>query len=307
MFLFIVKRFASTIPTILILMIISFVLMRLAPGSPFSGEKMPPPEVLANLEAKYGLDQPWFIQMWRYITKIIFHFDFGPSFVYKDISVNDIIDQGLPITFIYGSWSFLVANLVGIPLGMIAAIRHNTWIDYMAIGVSIGAAVLPNFIMAPILIIIFTLWLDWLPGGGWNNGAWPNVIMPVIALSTSYMAIIARLTRGSMLEVLNSNFIRTAKAKGLSSTTVIFRHALRPTLLPVLSYLGPAFVGMVTGSLVIDSIFVTGGIGQFFIQAAFSRDYSLLMGITILLGAVTVLFSTIVDILYAVLDPKIKL
>lgn len=307
MFIFVAKRIFSTIVTLLILIVISFILMRLAPGSPFTGEKDIPIEVLKNLEAKYGLDQPFYIQILTYVKNIVFHFDFGPSFSYKDLDVNQIVTQSLPVTFTYGIWSFLVAILVGMPLGIVAAVRQNTFIDYIAIGISIGAAVLPNFIMAPILIIIFTLWLDWLPGGGWHGGEAKYVIMPVIALSTSYMAVIARLTRGSMLEVLNSNFIRTAKAKGLSGSTTVMRHALKPALLPVLSYLGPAFVGMVTGSLVIDRIFSTGGMGQFFVEAALSRDYSLLMGITIILGTATVVFSTIVDILYAVLDPKIEL
>lgn len=304
---FIFKRILSAIPTLLFLIIISFVLMHVAPGGPFTSEKELPPAVLANINAKYGLDQPWHIQLWNYVTSIIFHFDFGPSFKYKDITVNEIIAQGFPITATYGIWSFIVATTVGISLGITAAVRQNTWLDYFAVGISIGAQVLPNFIMAPILIIIFTLWLDLLPGGGWNNGAWNHIIMPVIALSTSYMASIARITRGSMLEVLNSNFIRTAKAKGLPPRTVIFRHALKPALLPVLSYLGPAFVGMISGSVVIDTVFSTGGMGQFFIESALSRDYSLLMGVTILFGVMTIVFNAIVDILYAWLDPKIKL
>ncbi|PCI88944.1 MAG: oligopeptide ABC transporter permease OppB [Hyphomicrobiales bacterium] len=304
---FIVKRVASAIPTLLLLILFSFVMMRLAPGGPFTSERALPVEVLANINAKYGLDQPWHIQLWRYIEGLIFHLDLGPSFKYKDRSVNDIIAQGFPVTMTYGLWSFAVAVVVGMSLGIMAAVKHNTWLDYIAVGISIGAQVLPNFIMAPILVIIFTLWLGWLPGGGWNGGQWNHVIMPVIALSTSYMASIARLTRGSMLEVLNSNYIRTAKAKGLPMRTIIFRHAIKPSLLPVMSYLGPAFVGMVTGSVVIDIYFSTGGMGQFFVDAALSRDYSLLMGITVLFGAMTILFSTIVDILYAWLDPKIKL
>ncbi|MGL1922026.1 MAG: oligopeptide ABC transporter permease OppB [Hyphomicrobiales bacterium] len=307
MFIFIVKRIASAIPTLLLLILFSFVMMRLAPGGPFTSERALPAAVLANINAKYGLDQPWHIQLWSYLEGLIFHLDLGPSFKYKDRSVNDIIAQGFPVTLTYGLWSFVVAVTTGISLGIIAAVKQNTWIDYIAVGISIGAQVLPNFIMAPILVLIFTLWLDLLPGGGWNGGQWQYLIMPVIALSTSYMASIARLTRGSMLEVLNSNFIRTAKAKGLPARTIIFRHAIKPALLPVMSYLGPAFVGMVTGSVVIDIYFGTGGMGQFFVDAALSRDYSLLMGITILFGAMTVLFSTVVDILYAWLDPKIKL
>ncbi len=300
------RRLLVAIPTLLVLIVFSFLLMEAAPGSPFSTERGIPPEVLANLEARYGLDQPLWKRMLIYIWNIVTQFDFGPSFVFKDRSVNDVIAQGFPVTLTYGFWSFVVAVLVGGALGIMAAVRHNTWLDYLAVGISVGAQVLPNFVMAPILVIIFTLWLGWLPGGGWQGGQWQFVIMPVIALSTSYMASIARLTRSSMLEVLNSNFIRTARAKGLPMRRVVFVHALRPALLPVISYLGPAFVGMITGSVVIDVFFSTGGIGQFFVNSALSRDYSMIMGITILIGGLTVLFNLVVDLLYAWIDPKIR-
>jgi len=196
--------------------------------------------------------------------------------------------------------------VVGVSLGVSAAVRQNSVLDYLAVGITIGAQALPNFVMAPILVLIFTLWLGWLPGGGWNGGQWEYVIMPVIALSTSYMASIARITRSSMLEVLNSNFIRTAQAKGLPMRRVVLRHALKPALLPVLSYLGPAMVGMITGSVVVDIIFSTGGIGQFFVNSAFNRDYAVIMGITLLVGVLTISFNLIVDILYAWIDPKIR-
>lgn len=307
MFSFIIRRTFSSIPTILILILISFALMRIAPGSPFSTDRGLPPEVLANLEAKYGLNLPWFEQLYTYLRGVVFDFDFGPSFKYKDRSVNDILAQGFPVTLTYGIWSFIIAVSVGIPLGIAAAVRHNTKLDYLAVGFSIGAQVLPNFVMAPILVIIFTLWLNWLPGGGWNGGEWQYVIMPVIALSTSYMASIARITRSSMLETLSSNFIRTAKAKGLANSSIVWRHALKPALLPVISYLGPAFVSMITGSVIIDIYFSTGGMGQFFVDAALNRDYSLLMGVTIVFGVMTILFNTLVDITYAWLDPKIRL
>lgn len=307
MFSFIIRRTFSSIPTILILILISFALMRLAPGSPFSTDRGLPPEVLANLEAKYGLNLPWFEQLYTYLRGVVFDFDFGPSFKYKDRSVNDILAQGFPVTLTYGIWSFIIAVSVGIPLGIAAAVRHNTKLDYLAVGFSIGAQVLPNFVLAPILVIIFTLWLNWLPGGGWNGGEWQYVIMPVIALSTSYMASIARITRSSMLETLSSNFIRTAKAKGLANSSIVWRHALKPALLPVISYLGPAFVSMITGSVIIDIYFSTGGMGQFFVDAALNRDYSLLMGVTIVFGVMTILFNTLVDITYAWLDPKIRL
>lgn len=306
MFKFILKRISIAIPTMLILIIFSFVLMKSAPGGPFTSERPLPPQVLANIEAKYGLDQPYYKQLTNYVVGIVTKGDFGPSFRYKDRSVNDVIAQGFPITLKYGFISFIVAVSIGISLGIAAAVKHNSFIDYFAVGVSIGAQVLPNFVMAPILVIIFTLWLKLLPGGGWNGGQWEYLVMPVIALSTSYMASIARITRSSMLEVLNSNFIRTAKAKGLSSGQIIFKHALKPALLPVITYLGPAFVGMITGSVVIDMYFSTGGIGREFVNSALNRDYSVVMGITILMGVLTISFNLLVDILYAWIDPKIR-
>lgn len=306
MIVYIIKRLLVAIPVLLFLIVCTFVLMYAAPGSPFATERGIPPAVLANLQAQYGLDQPFHVQIWRYITGVVTEFDFGPSFIYRDQDVNDLIGQGFPVTLTYGFWSFVVAVLVGGSLGILAAVRHNTWLDYLAVGISIGAQVLPNFVLAPILVLTFTLWLGWLPGGGWQGGQWQFVILPVIALSTSFMASIARISRASMLEVLTSNYIRTARAKGLPMRRVIFRHALKPALLPVISYLGPAFVGMITGSVVIDIYFSTGGIGQFFVASALNRDYGVMMGITILLGALTIFFNLLVDVLYAWIDPKIR-
>ncbi|WP_195819451.1 oligopeptide ABC transporter permease OppB [Roseobacter sp. MH60115] len=306
MIVYIIKRLLVAIPVLLILIVSTFILMYAAPGSPFATERGIPPAVLANLQAQYGLDQPFHIQIWRYVVGVVTEFDFGPSFIYRDQDVNALIGQGFPVTLTYGFWSFLVAVLVGGSLGILAAVRHNTWLDYLAVGISIGAQVLPNFVLAPILVLTFTLWLGWLPGGGWQGGQWQFVILPVIALSTSFMASIARISRASMLEVLTSNYIRTARAKGLPMRRVIFRHALKPALLPVISYLGPAFVGMITGSVVIDIYFSTGGIGQFFVASALNRDYGVMMGITILLGALTIFFNLLVDVLYAWIDPKIR-
>ena len=300
------SRVLVAIPTLLILIIISFLLMHAAPGGPFTSERPLPAQVLANIEAKYGLNDPLYVQLWEYLRGIIFHFDFGPSFQRKDLTVNEIIAQGFPITLTYGGLSFIVATLIGGTLGVVAAIRQNTIIDYFAVGVSIGAQVLPNFVMAPLFVWLFALILGWLPGGGWNGGAWPNLIMPVIALSTSYMASIARITRSSMLEVLNSNYIRTARAKGLPESTVILRHALKPSLVPLISYLGVAFGGMITGSVVIDIYFSTGGMGVAFVNSALNRDYSVMMGITILVGALTIFFALLADLLYAWVDPKIR-
>jgi oligopeptide transport system permease protein len=300
------RRVLVAVPTLLILIIVSFLLMHAAPGGPFTSERKLPPEVLANIQAKYGLDQSLPVQLWNYLYGIFTHFDFGPSFKYKDRTVNDIIAHGFPVTLTYGSISFVVATLVGGTLGVVAAIRQNTVIDYFAVGISIGAQVLPNFVMAPLLVWLFTLTLHWLPGGGCEGGTWRNLIMPVTALSTSYMASIARITRASMLEVLTSDYVRTARAKGLPPRVVILRHALKPSLIPLITFLNLAFVGMITGSLIIDRYFSTGGIGQSFVNAAFNRDYSVMMGVTILVGALTILFALVADLLYAWVDPKIR-
>lgn len=303
---FILRRLAIAIPTILLLIVFSFILMKIAPGTPFSGEKAIPEEVLKNVYARYGLDKPEWQQLLEYIWNIVAHFDFGPSFKYRDRTVNDIIAQGFPVTLTYGFWSFIVATTFGVALGIVAAVRQNSWVDYFAVGVTIGAQVVPNFVLAPILVLVFTLWLRWLPGGGWEGGELSHVILPVIALSATYVASIARIMRSSMLEVLNSNFIRTARAKGMPGWQVIVKHALKPSLLPVVSYLGPVFVGMITGSVVVDLYFSTGGIGQWFVNSALNRDYSTILGITILLGALTITANLAVDVLYAWLDPKIR-
>jgi oligopeptide transport system permease protein len=307
MVMFTLRRIAIAVPTLLVLIVISFFLMHIAPGNPFQSEKAMSKEVLANIYARYGLDQSYFQQLVTYVWNIVAHFDFGPSFKFRDQTVNDIIAHGFPVTFAYGFWAFVAASVIGIGLGVVAAIRHNSWIDYLAVGVTIGAQVLPNFVLAPLLVLCFTLWLHWLPGGGWNGGQWNYVILPVIALATTYMASIARIMRSSMLEVLNSNFVRTARAKGVPGWRVITRHVLKPALLPVISYLGPVFVGMITGSVIVDVFFSTGGIGSDFVNSALNRDYSTLMGITILLGALTITGNLVVDLLYAWIDPKIRL
>ncbi len=307
MLVFILKRLAVAVPTLLALIVISFLMMHAAPGGPFTQEKQLQAAVLANLNAKYGLDQPIWVQMARYVWGIVAHFDFGPSFVYKDRTVNEIIAQGFPVTLSYGAIAFVLAVGVGLVLGVFAAVFQNSWLDHLAVGVSIGAQVLPNFVMAPILVLIFTLWLGWLPGGGWEGGDWKHQVMPVIAMATAYMASIARIVRSSMLEVLTLNHIRTARAKGLPTHKVILRHALKPSLIPVLSYLGPTFVSMITGSVVIDMFFSTAGIGKFFVDAALNRDYALMMGVTLLVGVLTIVFNLLVDVLYAWIDPKIRL
>lgn len=305
MLLYILRRLASFVPTILILIVVSFFLMRFAPGGPFTSERPLPEAVMKNVLARYGLDEPILSQLWKYLSGILFRFDFGPSFAFRDRTVNDIIAQGFPVTLTYGFWSAVFVLTIGIPLGIIAALRHNTWMDYSATGLAITSEAFPNFILAPILILIFTLWLGWLPGGGWYGGQWNYIILPAVALGTSYMAGIARLTRGSLIEVLNSSYIRTARAKGLSERAIIWRHALKPAMLPVMSYLSPVVVYMICGSVFIDVFFTTGGIGQEFISAAFSRDYSTLLGLTILYGVLTFIMNLVVDVIYAWVDPKI--
>lgn len=303
---YILRRLLVAIPTLILLVIICYLLMFLAPGGPFTRERPLPPQVMANLMEKFNLNDPLWMQMGKYIWGILTQFDFGISMVKQDRSVTDLIASGFPVTLTYGFISFIVATIVGVALGVTAAIRHNTLIDYIAVGATFSAQALPNFVMAPILVLVFTLYLGWLPGGGWEGGKWPYLILPVIALSTSFMASIARITRSSMLEVLNSNFIRTARAKGLPERMIIWRHALKPTLMPVVSYLGPTFVGMITGSVIIDTYFSTGGIGSSYVNSAFTRDYSVMLGITILYGALTILVNLLVDIAYAWLDPKIR-
>ncbi|MBU1294618.1 MAG: oligopeptide ABC transporter permease OppB [Gammaproteobacteria bacterium] len=305
MLTFISKRILEAIPTLLILITVSFFLMHSAPGSPFSSERTLPPEVLANINAKYHLDEPVINQYFYYLGGLL-QGDLGPSFRYKDFTINELIAQSFPVSAEIGIWSFLVALLIGVGCGIIAALRQNSWLDYGVMGFANLGIVLPNFVLAPLCILFFSIYNHWLPPGGWNGGAWPYLVMPVIAMSTSYIAQIARITRGSMIETMHSNFIRTARAKGLPKYRIIFQHALRPAMLPVVSYLGPAFVGIVTGSVIVDVYFGTGGIGQHFINGALNRDYSMVMGVTILVGTLTILFNAIVDILYAVIDPKIR-
>ncbi|AWX99326.1 oligopeptide transporter permease [Marinomonas primoryensis] len=305
MFTFISKRILEAIPTLLILITVSFFLMHSAPGSPFSSERTLPPEVLANINAKYHLDEPVINQYFYYLGGLL-QGDLGPSFRYKDFTINELIAQSFPVSAEIGIWSFLIALIIGVGCGIVAALRQNSWLDYSVMGFANLGIVLPNFVLAPLCILFFSIYNHWLPPGGWNGGAWPYLVMPVIAMSTSYIAQIARITRGSMIETMHSNFIRTARAKGLPKYRIILQHALRPAMLPVISYLGPAFVGIVTGSVIVDVYFGTGGIGQHFINGALNRDYSMVMGVTILVGTLTIIFNAIVDVLYAVIDPKIR-
>ena len=302
---FILKRLLEALPTLFILITFSFFLMRLAPGSPFTSERAYPPEVMANIEAKYHLNEPLYKQYFIYMNDLA-HGDFGPSFKYKDQSVNDLIASAFPVSFKLGIVAFCFALTLGVTAGTLAALNQNSRWDYILMSCSMLGVIMPSFVFAPLLVLLFAITLGWLPAGGWNGGAPLYMILPVAALTISYVAGIARIMRGSMIEVLHSNFIRTAKAKGLSTTRIILKHALRPALLPVITYLGPAFVGIITGSMVIESIFGLPGIGQLFVNGALNRDYSLVLSLTIMVGVLTILFNAIVDILYAVIDPKIR-
>ncbi|MDU7693039.1 MAG: oligopeptide ABC transporter permease OppB [Helicobacter sp.] len=305
MFRLIASRILQAIPTLLVLITISFFLMHVAPGNPFSSDKVYPPEVMANINAKYGLDKPVFIQYLNYLYGLL-QWDFGPSFVYKDISVNQLIAQSFPISVKIGVIAFAIVVFIGIGIGIVAAIKQNTWIDYVIMTFAMVGVVVPSFILAPLSVLIFAIFLKWLPSGGYNDGGLKFMILPVITLGIGYIASIARLTRSSMIEVLNASFIRTAKAKGLNMKYIIIHHALKPSLIPVVSYLGPAFVGIITGSVVIETVFGIPGIGQLFVNGALNRDYSLVLSLTILVGALAIAFNTIVDIIYTILDPKIS-
>ncbi|KAB7713573.1 oligopeptide ABC transporter permease OppB [Plesiomonas shigelloides] len=302
---FILRRLLEAIPTLLVLITVSFFMMRLAPGSPFTGERSLPPEVLANIEAKYHLNEPLYSQYFRYLGQLA-QGDFGPSFKYKDFSVNDLVSQAFPVSLEIGIYAFILALILGVTAGVIAALKQNTVLDYTVMGFAMTGVVIPSFVIAPLLVLLFSLGLKLLPAGGWNDGSLINMVLPVSALAIAYTASIARITRGSMIEVLHSNFIRTARAKGLPLRRIVLRHALKPAMLPVISYLGPAFVGIITGSIVIETIFGLPGIGRLFVNGALNRDYSMVLSLTILVGTLTILFNAIVDILYAFIDPKIR-
>ena len=300
------RRLMVAVPTILVMIVVSFFLMRLAPGGPFTAERALPESVMQNVSERYGLNDPLIVQLGSYMKNLLLHFDFGPSFAQKDRTVNDIIAHGFPVTLLYGLWSGVFVFFIGVPLGLIAALRKNSLWDYVMTGLAIFSQIFPNFVLAPIMVLTFTLWLNWLPGGGWNGGQWNYIIMPAIALGTSYMANVARLTRGQMLEVLSSQYIRTARAKGLPERTIVWRHAMKPALLPIVAYIGPVFVYMITGSFFIDVFFSTGGIGQDFIDSAYSRDYSVLMALALLYIVLSIVINLIMDLIYAWVDPKVR-
>jgi oligopeptide transport system permease protein len=299
-----IRRLLGAIPTLLILIAVSFLLIRAAPGGPFSTERQLLPEIEANLRATYHLDEPLYRQFGRYLWGLA-HFDFGPSFQYRDYTVTELVETGFPVSLRLGGLAILIALFIGTFAGCVAALRQNKPLDHGVMAVAMTGISIPNFVMAPLLILIFAVYLHWLPAGGLGDSR--NLVLPVIALALPQIAYLARLTRGSMIEVLRSNFIRTARAQGLPTGQIVLRHALKPALLPVVSYLGPATAGVITGSVVVEQIFGVPGLGRFFVTAALNRDYTLVMGVVVFYGVLIIVFNFLVDLAYAWLDPKVKL
>ena len=298
-------RLAGAIPTLLIIITLSFLLLHAAPGGPFDQQRQIPPEIKANIERMYHLDEPLYKQYARYLGKIL-RGDFGPSYQYRDTTVNEIIRQGFPIDALIGGFALLGALVIGLPIGIIAALRRNTSWDYLPMGLSMIGISIPVFVVAPILILVFAVNLRWLPAGGWVGISPSHIILPALALAAPYVAYVARLMRGSMVEVLNSPYILMARAKGVPEPLVVMRHALKPALMPLVSFLGPATAGIITGSIVIETIFGLPGIGRAFVDGALNRDYTLVLGVTILYGVLIVLFNFLADISYSLLDPRVR-
>lgn len=297
------RRLGGAIPTLFIILAGTFFLIRVAPGGPFARERVVPPEVKANLEKAYHLDEPLWQQFLRYLNGLL-HGDFGPSFKYKDHSVADLIFGGFPVSMQIGATAIIFALIIGLTLGIWAALRQNSWVDYATMSVSMVGIAVPNFVVAPVLTLIIGLQLKLLPVGGWGTPG--HYVLPIIALCLPQIAAIARLTRASMIEVLSSNYVRTARAKGLRESITVTRHALRAAVLPVVSYMGPAIAQIITGSVVVEQIFGIPGIGRYFVQASLNRDYTLVMGVTVFYGAIIIVCNLIADLLYGVLDPKVR-
>lgn len=299
------RRLMGAIPTLFLIVTISFFIMRVTPGGPFDKERPVPPEIEKNLLAAYNMDQPLIGQYLDYVGGVL-QGDFGPSYKIHDFTVAELLAIGLPASIKLGGLSLLLAVAIGIPLGCMAALRQNGWIDYSVMAVAMTGIAVPNFVTAPVLTLIFGVHLKLLPVAGWGNGAFRNLVLPMIALALPQVAFIARLMRGSMIEVLRSNYIRTARAKGLRERIILARHAIRAALLPVVSYLGPAAAGLMTGSVVIETIFTIPGIGRYFITGALNRDYTLVLGVVITYGVAVILFNLLVDLVYGLLDPKVR-
>ena len=302
---YVIRRFFSAIPTLFVIVTISFFVMRVAPGGPFNQEKGLNPVVKANLQRQYNLDEPLWQQYLYYLNDLI-HGNLGPSYVLPDFTVAELFRAGLPISIQLGASALLLALIIGGCLGIVAALKQNKSIDYYVIAVATAGSTIPTFVIAPLLQLTFGLFLAWLPVGGWGGGMLRHKIMPIITLSLPQIAIVARLMRGSMIESLRSHHIRTARALGLSTLSVVVKHALRGAILPIISYAGPAAAALLTGSVIVETIFSIPGIGRYFVEGALNRDYTLVMGTVVVIALFTILFNLIVDILYAAVDPRVR-
>ena len=299
------RRVLSAIPIALIAVTICFFILRLAPGGPFDGERALPPTVLANLRAHYNLDQPLVVQYFLYIWRLL-HGDLGPSMVIDGFNVSQLISIGFPFTLTMALTAFVIATTIGIFAGMAAALYQNKWPDYVLVLVVMLGVLIPNFLMAALLQLWFGVYLGWLPAGGWVTGSIVHLVLPVTVLAWPHAGRISRLMRGSMIEVLGTNYVRTARSKGLGERLVLVRHAIKPALLPVVSYLGPGLSYLLTGSLAVEQIFGLPGIGKYFVSAALNRDYGIVLGTTILYMFIILALNLIVDLVYAWLDPKVR-
>lgn len=309
---FLFRRLLTAIPTLFVVVTLAFFMMRAAPGSPFVGERRLSPEVERNVMAKYGMDRPLPVQYANYVGGVL-HGDFGPSLKYKDKSVLRIIADGFPNSLLIGTLAMALGAVVGVSLGVVAALRQNRGADYAAMGVAVLGVCIPTFVTAPLLVLVFAAWLGVLPTAGWPartepwTQAWHYLVLPVVVLSLPQIAIISRLTRAGMIEVMRSNYVRTARAKGLPERSVVLRHALRGAILPLVSYIGPATADVITGSLVVEQIFQLPGIGRAFVTSALQRDYTVVMGVVILYAGLILLLNLAADLLYALLDPRVRL
>ena len=296
------RRVASLIPTLLIIVTVSFIIIRLAPGGPFDEEQGVSPEVRANLERLYGLDQPLPVQYLRYLRALA-HGDFGPSLRQRDFTVSELIERGLPLSAALGLCAIALALITAIPAGIAAALWHRPGADLAIAAIAALGVALPSFVIGPLLALVFGVHLRWLPVAGWQAGAPRYLVLPVLTLALPLAAALSRLTRASLLEVLRTPFVRSARARGLGEARVLWRHALRPALLPVASYLGPAIAFVVTGSLVVEAVFGLPGTGRYLVQGAIDRDYPLVMGMVIVYGALTLLLNLLADLACGWLDP----
>lgn len=299
------RRVLSTIPTILVVITVCYLLLHLTPGGPFDGERKVSEAVLANLQAKYHLDMPLWKQYLYYLNSLL-HGDLGASFRYTDWTVNDLVGKALPVSGIVGGSSIVLSIVIGVLLGVIAALRQNSLVDYFVMLLGNIGSVLPSFVIGPVLIMIFAIWLKWTPAGGWNDFDIKYMVLPVLLLTFINVSTIGRVMRGSLIEVMNSNFIRTAKAKGLPMRTIVMRHALKPALMPVVSVVGPLAIECITSALVTETVFGLPGLGKLIVNGASNRDYTLVLGTVVLVTVLAVVLNLLVDLAYALLDPKIR-